>query len=102
MTRMNGYFLHECPSCGQLHKRARYASVSIYVPNDLVIESNRMISCKSCGVSSKFEAYSMVSEISLCQPDISWLYGEKPILIDRIKKFFTKGKRVNIEYPYLI
>jgi len=102
MTRINGYFLHECPSCGQLHKRARYASVSIYVPNDLVIESNRMISCKSCGLSSKFEAYSMVSVISLHQSDISWLYGEKPSLIDSIKKFFTKEKSVDIDYPYLI
>lgn len=102
MTRMNGYFLHGCPLCGQLHKRERYASVSIYVPIDLIIESHRLILCKSCGVESKFEDYSVESVISLSEPDISWLYGEKPSLIDKFKKLFSRKKKGKIEYPYLI
>lgn len=102
MTRMNGYYLHKCPLCGQLHKRPRYASISIYVPIDLFIEPRQLIVCKCCGANSKFEDYSIESVISTSKSDISWLYDDKPTFFEKFKKFFSRKRPVKIEYPYLL
>ncbi len=102
MTRMNGFFLHQCPLCGQLHKRGRYASISIYVPMDLSIDENELIRCKSCQCDSKYIDYSIVTTVVFEPPDISWLYGKKPTFLSRLKRLFIKQKKVKYDYPYLI
>ncbi len=49
MTRVSSYTLYQCPSCGQVHIKNEYGSVSIYVPTDLYFEPTDSKSCKKCG-----------------------------------------------------
>ena len=49
MTRVSSYTLYQCPSCGQVHIKNEYGSVSIYVPTDLYLEPTETKSCKNCG-----------------------------------------------------
>ncbi len=49
MTRVSSYTLYQCPSCGQVHIKNEYGSVSIYVPTDLYFEPTDTKSCKKCG-----------------------------------------------------
>jgi hypothetical protein len=48
MTRVSSYTLYQCPSCGQVHIKNEYGSVSIYVPTDLYFDPTDEKSCQTC------------------------------------------------------
>lgn len=47
MTRIRGYDLFACPSCGHVHRKTSYSSVSIYIPDDMKTSNDG--ACASCG-----------------------------------------------------
>ena len=106
MTRSSGFDLYACPSCNQLHKKNRYASVSVYVPKDLVIESDRKIACHKCGVVSNFSDYVYAFYVPPPEVDISWLYGRKKQrslflnMLNLVKRLKNKPKHSS--YPNLM
>jgi hypothetical protein len=57
MTRVSSYTLYQCPSCGQRHIKNEYGSVSIYVPNDLHLDSTDIKSCKKCGQANQVKDF---------------------------------------------
>lgn len=77
MTRCSGFDLYACSHCDQLHKKNRYASVSVYVPKDLVIEPGRKIACHKCKIVSNFSEYVFATYVPPPEVDVSWLYGRK-------------------------
>lgn len=89
MTRASGFDLYACPHCRQLHKKPRYASVSVYVPKDLVIAPDQKITCHYCLAVSKFSEYVHDSYVPPPEVDISWLYGKKKTIL---QKLFPKKK----------
>lgn len=104
MTRCSGFDLYACPHCDQLHKKNRYASVSVYVPKDLVIEPGRKIACHKCKIVSNFSEYVFATYVPPPEVDISWLYGKKKTFFSRLN-FLAKLNRLKItkiEYPNLI
>ena len=65
MTRISGYDLLACPSCGHVHRKTTYSSVSTYIPDD--IKSSDYRACVNCcGVFAlnKFEKVGYVSRFT--------------------------------------
>ena len=61
MTRISGYDLLACPSCGHVHRKTSYSSVSVYIPDDMKNSNNK--ACSSCGMSFAFDEFSKVGYI---------------------------------------
>ena len=57
MTRISSYTLYQCPSCGQVHIKNEYGSVSIYVPTDLYLDPSDTKACKKCGQAHQVKDY---------------------------------------------
>ena len=62
MTRISGYDLLACPSCGHVHRRTAYSSISIYVPKDMTSSSDR--ECVSCHGSFALADFKKVGHVS--------------------------------------
>ena len=60
MTRISSYDLYECSSCGQIHVKPKYGSVSTHIPNDLYIEKTDLKKCKKCGLVCEFKNFRYV------------------------------------------
>ena len=60
MTRISSFGMYECPSCGQIHIKPKYGSVSTHKPRDLFIEPTELKECKGCGQVSQFQNYGYV------------------------------------------
>lgn len=65
MTRISGYAILACPSCGQHHTRSQYSSVSIYMPQSLRHDAVR--SCARCGAELPMGAFVVVGYIDKSQ-----------------------------------
>ena len=61
MTRISGYDLISCPSCGQHHTRSQYSSVSIYMPQSLRHDALRF--CARCEVELPMDAFLVVGTL---------------------------------------
>ena len=74
MTRISGYDLLACPSCGQHHTRSRYASVSLHVPQGLTSKDLR--TCERCGANHSLDEFLVIGFIDKAQmtppPTIPW------------------------------
>ena len=57
MTRISSYTLYQCPSCGQVHIKNEYGSVSIYVPTDLYLDPSEIKACSKCGQAHQVKDY---------------------------------------------
>jgi len=65
MTRISGYDLIACPSCGHVHRKTSYSSVSVYIPDDIRSSDDR--TCVNCGevfALNKFEKVGYVSRFT--------------------------------------
>jgi len=56
MTRISGYDLVACPSCGHVHRRTSYSSISIYAPES---PSNSRV-CRGCRKTFELEEFKKV------------------------------------------
>lgn len=65
MTRISGYDIVACPSCGQQHTLSRYASISAYIPKRIADDSLR--ACTQCGVRQALDEFSVVGFIDKSQ-----------------------------------
>jgi len=63
MTRISGYDLIACPSCGQVHRKTSYSSISIYTPSDCV--SSKEKSCAKCHKAFDVDEFAKVGFLSL-------------------------------------
>jgi hypothetical protein len=62
MTRISGYNLHACPSCGYVHRKTVYSSISVYIP-DAKITSNDGV-CASCRGTFDLTDFKKVGHVS--------------------------------------
>jgi hypothetical protein len=62
MTRIRGYDLLACPSCGHVHRKTSYSSVSVYVPDDFQGTNDKV--CASCQMSFAMNEFSKVGFIN--------------------------------------
>jgi hypothetical protein len=85
MTRISGYELVACPSCGQQHTRTLYGSISIYVPS--VVSSAAERSCARCGEAHAADAFQVLGFIS--KEDM--VPPAKPPLLLRISKWIRRS-----------
>ena len=60
MTRVSTYGLFGCPSCGQIHIKPNYGSISVYVPNDISIGPTTIIICHKCKSKNVFQRYGFI------------------------------------------
>lgn len=63
MTRISGYDLLACPSCGHLHRKTSYSSISIYLPDDAASSNER--TCAQCHQTFNVEEFSKAGFVSL-------------------------------------
>lgn len=61
MTRISGYELLACPSCGHVHRKTSYSSVSVYIPDDMKNSNDK--ACSSCGMSFALNEFNKVGFI---------------------------------------
>lgn len=102
MTRVSSYGLYECDKCGQVHVKPQYSSVSVYVPWDLNIAGDSLLTCAKCGDKKEFSKFKY---LGICEkedlPLPAWLTGRKLTLMEKI--FGEKGSsdlRLAAEPPY--
>lgn len=62
MTRISGYDLLACPSCGYVHRKTSYSSVSVYIPDDMKASNDR--ACVSCGEAFALGDFKKVGYVS--------------------------------------
>lgn len=62
MTRISGYDLFACPSCGHLHRKTSYSSISIYVPD---AASSNERTCAQCHLTFDIEEFLKAGFVSL-------------------------------------
>jgi hypothetical protein len=67
MTRISGYDLLECPSCGHVHRKTSYSSVSVYVPDDVKTSNGR--ACASCCEAFSLNDFKKVGYVSRFTPE---------------------------------
>lgn len=67
MTRIRGYDLLACPSCGHVHRKTSYSSVSVYIPDDMKTSNDR--ACVSCGEAFALGDFKKVGFVSRFTPE---------------------------------
>lgn len=103
MTRVSSYTLYQCPSCGQVHIKNEYGSISIYVPTDLYFDPMEIRSCKKCGKENKVQEYINLGlstkRVALAAPTIDKLNPLGRWIASRLRS----KKEVDLSeiYPYL-
>ena len=67
MTRISGYDLFACPSCGHVHRKTSYSSVSVYIPDDMRTSNDR--ACVGCGKVFALADFKNVGYVSRFTPE---------------------------------
>lgn len=67
MTRIRGYDLLACPSCGHVHRKTSYSSVSVYIPDDMKTSNDG--ACVSCGEAFALGDFKKVGFVSRFTPE---------------------------------
>lgn len=57
MTRISSFGLYGCPSCGQIHIKPEYGSISIHVPPDFNVDPTVIKMCQKCRWKGKFSEF---------------------------------------------
>ena len=64
MTTIAAYTQYQCNRCGQIHIKAEYGSISIFVPVDIAFKSTDLKICARCGESQQVQEYINMGRIS--------------------------------------
>lgn len=113
MTRIGGYSLLACPICKAVHKRARYASVSVYTPKGINDTPDAFRQCAKCRASFALGDMVVMGEVRnslLTAEEIMSIakYGtyKEPFisltLLDKLKMFFGLYKTESRSWEALI
>lgn len=94
MTRLSGYDLCACPSCGQVHRKTAYSSISVYISEDVSSSHNR--TCAHCRCSFDADDFVRVGFVSLYTEEekaerYAWVlysFGQGPLPSTKPKKSF--------------
>ena len=104
MTRVSSYTLYQCPSCGQVHIKNEYGSISIYVPTDLHLEPTENRACKRCGKVSQVKDYICLGirskTITVQKTYKKGIFGQ---LHKKIHEFYYSPEETDLNtlYPYI-
>jgi hypothetical protein len=98
MTRVSSYGLYGCPSCGQIHIKPNYGSISVYVPNDISIGPTTIIVCHKCKSKNIFQRYGFIGNHRKMDT-------KTPTYLKRLIRKFRNDPYVEFDvrklYPYL-
>jgi len=98
MTRVSTYGLFGCPSCGQIHIKPNYGSISSYVPKNISINLTTVIGCKKCKSKYEFQEYIFIY-------DSRKIDTKTPSYLNRLIKKWRNEPYIELDvrklYPYL-
>jgi predicted RNA-binding Zn-ribbon protein involved in translation (DUF1610 family) len=104
MTRISSYTLYHCPSCGQVHIKNEYSSVSIYVPTDLHLDPTDQKACKNCGKFSQVKDYICLgTQPKTVRVERTYQNNMWGRIHKKLYEFFSSPKEVDLSnlYPYI-
>ena len=98
MTRISSYGLFECPSCGQIHIKPNYGSISTYVPKNISIDPTTVIICNKCKSKNEFQKYRFIDNSRKIDT-------KTPSYLKRLIKKWRNKDYIELDvrklYPYL-